>query len=233
MGVFPGAPFPGGEITDNRIGIRKHLGIAFDRPEMPKLFRDGVDEALPLLRKHASNALGDPLHFATRRRSDGRQHHCIDPMGIGLAIGQPERAAPRQPENGPPIDTVQLTQRFDIGNQVRCRIGAEIGIGIACQRPATARAALIEQHRLVTARVEEAPLVGRTTRAGTTMEEESGPAGWLTAALPVDAVLAAGVEHPTVVWLNPRKLTRHGCDGLSTRTFVCCPIGRTYAYMPW
>ena len=47
------------------------------------------------------------------------------------------------------------------------------------------------------------------------MEEESGPASWITAALPIDAVLAAYVERPTVVWLDRRKLTRHKCDSLS------------------
>ena len=47
------------------------------------------------------------------------------------------------------------------------------------------------------------------------MEEESGPASWITAALPIDVVLAAYVERPTVVWLDRRKLTRHKCDSLS------------------
>ena len=47
------------------------------------------------------------------------------------------------------------------------------------------------------------------------MEQESGPAGWIAAALPIDAVPAAYVEHPTVVWLNERKLTRHQRDSLS------------------
>src|SRR5262245_65193906 len=44
MGVFPGTPFPGREITGNRIRVRKHPSIGFDRPEMPKLFRYGIDE---------------------------------------------------------------------------------------------------------------------------------------------------------------------------------------------
>jgi hypothetical protein len=47
------------------------------------------------------------------------------------------------------------------------------------------------------------------------MEEESRPSGWITAALPIDAVLAADVEHSAVVRLDRRKLTRHTCNGLS------------------
>jgi hypothetical protein len=46
------------------------------------------------------------------------------------------------------------------------------------------------------------------------MKEERGPAGRIAAALPVDAMRAADVEHPAVVRLDRRKLTRHGCDGL-------------------
>src|SRR5947199_10871392 len=47
------------------------------------------------------------------------------------------------------------------------------------------------------------------------MKDESGPASWTAAALPIDAVLAAYIEHPTIVWLDRRKLTRHKCDSLS------------------
>ena len=158
MGVFPGTPFAGSEITGNRISIRKHPGIGFDRPQMPKLIRYGIDKTFPLLRKHASHVLGDPLHFAMRRRCDERQRQCIDPIGVWR---RPARAcSPRTGQDGPPIDAAQLAESLDVGNQMRCRIGTEIGIGIACQRPAAARAALVEQHRVVKARVEEAPLIG-------------------------------------------------------------------------
>jgi hypothetical protein len=47
------------------------------------------------------------------------------------------------------------------------------------------------------------------------MEEESGRAFWIAAALPINAVLVACVEHPTVVWLDRRKLSRHRRDNLS------------------
>lgn len=47
------------------------------------------------------------------------------------------------------------------------------------------------------------------------MEEESGPARWITAALPIDAVLAAYIERSAIVWLDRRKLTRHKCDSHS------------------
>lgn len=109
MGVFPGTPFSGSEITGNRIRVCKHPSIGFDRPEMPKLFRYGLDKTFPMLRKHAPDVLGDPLHFAMRSRCDEREYQCIDPIGVGLGVGQSERAAPRQAKNGPPIDAAQLT----------------------------------------------------------------------------------------------------------------------------
>src|SRR5262245_17676361 len=57
------------------------------------------------------------------------------------------------------------------------------------------------------------------------MEEECGPASWIAAALPIDAVLATHSERPTVVWLDRRKLSRHTCDSLpiaaSSRRCAC------------
>src|SRR5262245_61977423 len=96
-----------------------------------------------------------------------------------------------------------------------CRIGGQIGIWIACQRPAAAAAALVEQYRVVTGRVEEAPLTGRTARAGTAVKEKRGPAVGIAAALPIDAVPVADVERPTVVRFDRRKLIRHQRDSLS------------------
>ena len=93
VGVFPGTPFSGSEITGHRIRVCKHPSIGFDRPEMPKLFRYGIDETFPLLRKHAPDVLGDPLHLAMRRRRDESEHQCVDPIGVSLRVGQSERAA--------------------------------------------------------------------------------------------------------------------------------------------
>src|SRR5262245_275437 len=33
VGVFPGTPFSGSEITGDRIGVRQHPSIGFDRPQ--------------------------------------------------------------------------------------------------------------------------------------------------------------------------------------------------------
>ena len=49
-------------------------------------------------------------------------------------------------------------QRFDVGDQVRGGVGAQIGIGLAGERPAAPGAALVEEHDAVGVRIEEAPL---------------------------------------------------------------------------
>ncbi len=61
------------------------------------------------------------------------------------------------------------------------------------------------------------------------MEEESGPAHWITAALPIDVVLAAYVERPAIVWLDRRKLTRHGCDSpsIAAKPIACRSLNDT------
>src|SRR5690349_2197585 len=48
MGVLPGTPFSGREITNNRIEVGEHPRIGFDRREMPEPVRYGVDETVPL-----------------------------------------------------------------------------------------------------------------------------------------------------------------------------------------
>src|SRR5262245_55914314 len=149
---------------------------------MPKLLRYGIDEAFPLLREYAPHLLGDPLHFTLRRRRDKRQDQRADPLRVGLGVGERERAAPRHDKHGPPIDAAAFTESLDVGYEMLCRIGAEIGAGIARQRPAATRAALIEKQRIVKARVEEAALTSRTTRAGAAMEKEGRLAGRVAAA---------------------------------------------------
>src|SRR5262245_34233582 len=119
MGVLPGTPFSGSEIASNRIRVGKHPGIGFDRPEMAKALGYGIDESLPLLRKHTPDVFGDPLHLTMRCRCDEGEHQRVDPMRICLNVGQSERGAPRQTKDGPPLNAAQLTQRLDVGNQMR------------------------------------------------------------------------------------------------------------------
>src|SRR5262249_9140268 len=130
------APFSGRIVTRDRISVSKHPGIGFDWPQMPKPLRNGIDEAFPLLREYAPHVLGDPLNLTMRGRCNESKDHCVDPMGVSLRIGEREGAAPRDAKNGPPIDAAEFTDGLDIGYQMLCCVGAEIGVGVACRRPA-------------------------------------------------------------------------------------------------
>jgi hypothetical protein len=57
---------------------------------------------------------------------------------------------------------VEATQRFDIGNEMRGGVGAEIGVRITGQGPAAARPALVEQHNPVDVGIEESSLARGT-----------------------------------------------------------------------
>jgi hypothetical protein len=57
---------------------------------------------------------------------------------------------------------MEATQRFDVGNEVRGGVGAEIGARITRQGPAAARPPLVEQHNPVNVGIEESPLARST-----------------------------------------------------------------------
>jgi hypothetical protein len=58
---------------------------------------------------------------------------------------------------------MQLTQLLDVGDQVGGGVGAQIGIGLAGQRAAAARPALVEQHDPVGIWIKVTPRVRRRT----------------------------------------------------------------------
>ena len=77
--------------------------------------------------------------------------------------------------------------------------------GCAGQRPAAPAAALVEQDGAVGVRIEEAPLARRAARAGAAVQVERGLASGVAAALPIDLMPVAHVEHAAVVRLNRRE----------------------------
>src|ERR1700730_9946215 len=87
MGVLPGAPFSGRQITNNRIRVGKHPSIGIDQLEVPKSIRYGIAETVPLLGEHASNVFCDPLHLAMRGGCYEREHQRADPVGMRLGVG--------------------------------------------------------------------------------------------------------------------------------------------------
>jgi hypothetical protein len=80
-------------------------------------------------------------------------------------------------------------------------------------RRTAATASLVEQDDPVGASIEEATDSGRTPRARTTMEDDSGFAIWMAARLPVHQVPIADIEPAVVVWFDFWVKLRHSFSG--------------------
>jgi hypothetical protein len=100
---------------------------------------------------------------------------------------------------------MQLTQLFDVLDEVGRGVDAQVRIRIAGPRAATPTAALIEQNDSKLFGIEEASGAWATASAGTAMKKECGPASGLTAALPINGLPVAHIQHPRGVGLNGRK----------------------------
>ncbi len=88
-------------------------------------------------------------------------------MRIRLAIGEPQRAAPRAAENQPAVNLKVLAQLLDVGNQLD-RVVAER----LADRCRSACAALIEQHDAKKFRIEKTPVLRRTPAAWPAVHEK-------------------------------------------------------------
>jgi hypothetical protein len=75
--------------------------------------------------------VGNPFDLATGGGGYERQHHGIDVPPVGLGVGQAEGGAPGEAQDGPALDTMELAQRFDVGDEVGGGVGAEIGLRLA------------------------------------------------------------------------------------------------------
>ena len=234
MSIFPRAPRDCRAIANLRVGIAKQGDIGIDEPVLAQVVRNSARKLLPLARKDAPDVLHDPLHLAARGRRDKPQHHRRHAMGMSLRVGEAERGAPGQAENGPAIDAQPFAQHLDVGDKVSGGVGAEIGVGFARERPAAPRPALVEQHCAIEARIEEATLTRRTARPGTAMQKERGLAGGSPATLPVHLVPTANVEPPACVGFDGRELLRHGRAPRSRvrkqRAMTGGPLGQSRQY---
>jgi hypothetical protein len=92
-------------------------------------------------------------------------------------------------------------------------------------RRTAATASLVEQDDPVGAGIEEATYSGRTPRARTAVEDDSGFAIRMAARLPVHQVLIADIEHTVVVWFDFWVKLGHSFSGER-----CCTALLTLEY---
>ena len=81
----------------------------------------------------------------------------------------------------PPLDIEVPTQQFDIGEEMSCRVRAEIDLGLARVRHASSRSALIEQNDPIDAWIKGPPGAWGASRAQSVVEHKRGLAGWISA----------------------------------------------------
>ena len=93
------------------------------------LIGDRIEEALPFVRKQPGGTI---LIVPEKLGSPQCEYPAHDqfgyPVGMGLCIGQGQRAAPGSAENQSPVDLELHAQRFDVVDKVPGGIGFEIGM---------------------------------------------------------------------------------------------------------
>ena len=224
-GCLPGRPRDGGWAVHRRFGIREEPRVGpHIVAEAAVIGRDGRHVAGPEIRGHvAARSLVEPLEFTATQGEDAAQYELGHPLGMRLGVGQREGRAPRAAEYLPAFDPEVVAQQLEVGNQVPGGVGAEVGRVVARRRDAAAAISLVEQDDAVRHGVEQAPVVGRATRARPTVQEHHGLAVGVAALFPVDLVAAADLEHAGRVRLERRIEGAHGST-LPVLVRTCEPI---------
>ena len=145
-----------------------------------------------------------PEQLPAPEREDPAQDQLGDALGMGLGIGQRQRAAPGAAEHQPALDPEHGAQPLDVGHQMPGGVGLQRG-----EWCAAAAAALVEQEDPVALGIEQPAMLGAAAAARPAMQEHGGLAGGVAADLPKDAMAIADVEVAMVVGLDRRVEVAH------------------------
>ena len=132
----------------------------------------------------------EPVVFLLTAQKYPAQHQFADPVRMGLGIGKAERRTPGPAEHHPFLMPCHFAKGLDVGDEMPGGIGLE-----ARERGRAPAAALVEQQYVVERGIELLALRGTVPAAGAAMKENSRLAAGRAAALPIDAVAVANVEH--------------------------------------
>src|SRR5262249_19202823 len=121
---------------------------------------------------------------------EGRtQHEAGDALWMGLRIGERQRRAPGAAGDKPAFETEFRADDLQVRDQMRQRVG----IARAFRRAAAA-AALVEQPRVESFRIEQAAMVGLASRARSAMQIDGGCAALAADTLDIKLVAVADGE---------------------------------------
>src|SRR5271165_822581 len=184
---------------------------------------DRVAVGLPRVGKYVRGAvLIEPADFGVPQQENSAQYDFADALGVGLRIGQGQRAAPGSAEYQPALDPKMLAQSFDVRDQMPGRV-----LDQARARAAAAAAALVEHDDAVMTRVEKLPRALVGAGAGSAVQEHGRLARRVAAFFIVnlmdvrDAQVAVpkGLERRIQFAANGIAWTQAGC---STRLLRAC-----------
>ena len=210
MSIFPQAPLPCRVLLHRKIRIEKHVGVSVNKPVASQPLRYSGNKSVPFARKDPADPFRDPLDLSPGRRTDECQDERADTAGMLLRVSKAQCGSPGDAKNRPAVDVVKLPQRFDIGDEVVGRVGAQIGVGVAWQRTAAPGVSLVEEDGLIRIGVEVAASARRESGTGTAVKIHSRNAGRVAAALPVDRMPVADSQHSAVIRLDLREAIHDG-----------------------
>ena len=115
--------------------------------------RQKLGEITPGFRKDRAHAVEEPVDLRPGAEEDAAQHEAGDALGMGEAIGQRQRAAPRAAEQQPLLDAEMGPQPFHVGHEMAGGVVVQFA-----ERHRAAAAALVEDDDAVELRIEEAAM---------------------------------------------------------------------------
>ena len=171
--------------------------------------RQQSGQLLPCLRIDAAKAVEEPVNFAFPAEKYASQYEAETAARVRFGIGQRKGASPGTPKDQPAVDFQVLAQGFQIRNQMRG--GVVLQFSQWCR---AARAALVEHHDAIGARIKESPVRGRAAGSWPPVKEYDGNAIRAPAFLPVHGMHRIEPEHSRGARRNFRKQPlpcRAGC----------------------
>lgn len=165
--ALPGRPGLGGVHLGDLVATGQAL--VEGRQQVAALFRrDRRDIVFPIVREQAAGAfLVEPVDVLRTAEEDAAQDQRMDPLGMGLRVGQRQGRAPGTAEQHPLLDTQVLAQALHVRHQLPGAVLLQAGVGRG-----TAATALVEGDDTVEVGIEEATRQGIATGAGAAVDED-------------------------------------------------------------